>query len=343
MNPYALKEMAWLIWQVIGHRGDVLQAFAENECRFAVIGYTELLTDIPEYRDYGGGFLLYSIRGQGDRTVSEPEELILHYPGSNNSNSATHEFAHAIHLWALPTIDPTFDDRLKSVYDSAITKGLWENTYASSDRREYWAEGSNAWFHPNGHASFYQFGNTRQALKAYDPGLAALLTEIYGDGDWRYTSPAARTHLPHLQGFNPQDSPTFQGFPESEELRRQFLNPSSDGGEHWVDLRPYDPNLLSHLNQSRTASSLSEGIGFLNVTQSRFSVYEVARDGRQGYWTLVNPGDLRVHGGRINDIWLIKDDNGTDLMLFQSQSKLGRAIIGGVPIITPGRIKICRR
>ena len=346
VNPYALKEAAWLIWQIIGHRPDVLEAMAKNRGSFSVIAHTELIMEIPEYRNYGGGFLNCGFRGFGGPPVSASEENLLHYPGGGGWYSVMiHEFGHAIHLFGVNTTDPTFDNRLKSAYGAAIAKGLWAGTYASSDRREYWAEGTQTWFYPQGFSSFSGISNTRQALKTYDPALASLLSEVYGDTQWRYTPPAVRTHLPHLQEFNPQDSPTYQGFPELEELKRQFNDPNSDGGDNWVDLRPYDPSLLPDLSRKRTDSNLSqgfrlsEGIGFLNVTQSRILVYEVDYNDREHYWTIVNPNDLRVHGGRINDIWLIKDDNGTDLMLFQSQSKLGRAIIGGGPLITPGLSK----
>ena len=51
VNPYAVKEAAWLIRQMIGHRPDVLQALAENNVRFAVMAYNELTTQIPEHSD----------------------------------------------------------------------------------------------------------------------------------------------------------------------------------------------------------------------------------------------------------------------------------------------------
>ena len=51
VNPYALKEAAWLIRQMIGHRTDILQAMVEEKARFAVIAHTEIITEIPEYRN----------------------------------------------------------------------------------------------------------------------------------------------------------------------------------------------------------------------------------------------------------------------------------------------------
>ena len=341
VNPYALKEAAWLIWQMIGHRPDVLQALVQNRVRFSVIGYTELKAEIPEYRHYGGGFLANINRGTfGRPAVSSSEENILHYPGGGGSyNVLIHEFAHAIHLSGLNIVDPTFDNRLKNAYDTAMANGLWQGTYASSDRREYWAEATQGWFHPKGGGSFSNYGNTRDALKTYDPGLAALLTEVYGDTQWRYTPPTNRLHLAHIQGFNPQDSPTFQGFPELEELLRQFRDPNSDGGDNWVDLRPYDPSLLPSLIESRTFGPTTT-IGFVNLTQGDILVYGVGDDGTEEFWTRMPPGNFRTgSSSSVTQIRLIKDFNGRNIAVFQSKGKLGRAIIGGVPIITPGLSK----
>ena len=48
----------------------------------------------------------------------------------------------------------------------------------------------------------------------------------------------------------------FKGWPELEEVYRQFRNPDSDGEGRWVDLRPYHPNLLPSLNESRMVGDL---------------------------------------------------------------------------------------
>ena len=39
VNPFAVKEAAWLIRKMIGHRRDVLQALARNGVRFAVMAH----------------------------------------------------------------------------------------------------------------------------------------------------------------------------------------------------------------------------------------------------------------------------------------------------------------
>ena len=347
VNPYALKEAAWLIWQMIGHRPEILHVLVQKRVRFVVIGHTEITTDIPEYSDQGPDFLVYWLRGlgggglSGHIAVSSPEENLLHYPGGGGLyNVMLHEFAHAIHRFGLNTVDPAFDNQLQIAYAAAIEKGLWQGTYASSDRGEYWAEATQAWFYPKGWHSFNNYGNTRQALKEYDPGLAALLAEIYGDSGWRYTPLATRTHLPHLQGFDPQDSPRFQGWPELAELYQQLRNPNSDGGGRWVDLRPYDPSLLPSLSESRTAGPRTT-VAFVNLTRSYVLVYPVGYDGTPELWTQLPPGFVRVTPGTTNEIWLVKDSNGRNLAVFQALEKTGRILIDEAPIlITPGLSKI---
>ncbi len=345
VNPYAIKEAAWLIQQMIGHRPDVLQALVQNRARFSLIIHNEIPTQIPEYSDGRPNFLAYLMRGfggglRGHPTVTLSEEHLLPDPDHPHFyNAAIHGFAHSIHLSGLNTIDPTFDSRLKIAYDAAMEKGLWQGTYAASDRREYWAEGTQGWFHPKGGSSSFN-GNTRQALKAYDPGLAALLAEVYGDDGWQYTLPTARTHLPHLQGFSLQDLPTFQLPPELEELKRQFRDPDSDGGDNWVDLRPYDPSLLPILNESRTVGNLTE-IAFFNLTQANVLLYEVGYDGTESFWFRVAPGVIRSRRAFAHSLWLIKDSNGKNLAVFQAVEKVGRFLIEEVLyLITPGLSKV---
>ncbi len=341
VNPYAVKEAAWLIEKMIGHRPDVLRAMVSNKARFSVVAHTDIITEIPEYRDVETpDFLAFWARGAGGSegaTVSSSEENILAFPGEapQEYNVQIHEFAHGIHILGLNTLDPTFDERLQMTYEAAMKKGLWQGTYASSDKREYWAESTQAWFHHNTPGSFKNLDpirhTTRQALKEYDPELAALLAEVYGDRQWRFTPLETRTHLPHLQGFNPQDSPIFEGWSELEDTYRQLKNPNSDGNGAWANLKLFDPNQLSHLTKS---SVLGDQTTFVcvNLSQTEVLLYRVYPDGTEEYWTRVPPDTLRVSGRvGINAVWLIKDANDRNLALFQTVEKAGRALIGSPP------------
>ena len=341
VNPYALKEAAWLIEKMIGHRPDVLRSMVSNKARFSVIAHTEIIAEIPEYRDHARvDFMVYRSRGWGGSegaTVTSSEESILAYPGEvyQGYSLLLHEFAHGIHLLGLNTLDPTFNERLKITYEGAMKNGLWQGTYAASDEREYWAEGTHAWFYPNGPSSFSSLDPThhssRQALKKYDPELATLLAEVYGDREWRYTPVTTRTHLPHFQGFDPQNSPTFQGWPELKAIYKEFLeDPSSDGNGRWVNLKPYDPSMIPGLNTSTTTDSLTL-MSLLNYTETDLLIYEIDENGMEWLWTRCRIGEIRTANVRMNRLWLIKDINGKNVAVFRPEGEVARAILGTPP------------
>ena len=184
---------------------------------------------------------------------------------------------------------------------------------------------------------------TRDALKAYDPSLALLIAEIFGDDDWRYTPSATRMHLPHLQGFNPQDAFRFDGPPlweiRGRKLEEQLEDPNSDGDGKWVNLKLYDPSLLPSLIESTTRGDGTSFI-FVNLTGNDLSFYFVDADGTKHfhYRTVVETRDVGTYAGAI---WLIKDHNGEDLAVFRAEEKIGRVLVTPTPfLITPGLSKV---
>ena len=330
VNPYAVKEAAYLIKQMIGHRQDILQAMAENEVRFSVMAYNEMTTQIPEHSHLRPKFFNdHRSRGLGGQTTTCGEENLLNYQGDPywTENVLVHEFAHTLHNIGLNTVDPSFDVRLRIMYEAALEAGLWQGTYASTDHHEYWAEGTQSWFNINEeHGPLHNHVNTRSELKNYDPDLAALLIEVYGDRRWRYTPPATRTHLPHLQGFNPEDFPTFEWPPDLIELYYQLENPDSDGGGEWVSLLPHDPSELASLNEPRTIGGDTE-ILLVNFTGIDVLLYHVASDGTETFRARQSQ-DIRSFGTNAGDIWLLKDENGDDLAVFRAEKKTGRILVG---------------
>jgi hypothetical protein len=90
-------------------------------------------------------------------------------------------------------LDIRFDEKLKTLYDGAMTKGHWQGTPAVHSRVEYWAEGVLAYFDATGPGATPTDAEhpitTREALKSYDPDLFALVDETMaykGRVDWRY-------------------------------------------------------------------------------------------------------------------------------------------------------------
>ena len=220
---------------------------------------------------------------------------------------------------------PDFDNRLLKTFESAIAKGLWKGTYASTSAAEYLAEGVQAWF--NAQFKFLDI-NTRTKLKNYDPELAKLIAEVFGDTDWRYTRPAMRTHLPHLQGFNPQNSPTFEWPPELVACNQQLFEPDGDGGDKWVKLSLYDPSQLSRLRSPSNETGETEII-LINNTEAEITYYFIDADGTEIYYGRLAFG-FHIIYALVGEIFLIKDQHDNDLVVFRAEEKTGRAFIGPV-------------
>ena len=336
VNPYAVKEAAYLIRQMIGHRQDILHALAQNNVRFAVMAYNELTTQIPEHSDLLPDYYWdRRARGLGSTparpAVSCGEENLLNYQGDpySTENILVHEFAHAIHQMGLNTVDPSFDDRLQTMFEAAVEKELWKDTYAITNKAEYWAEGTQSWFNTNrANDDQHNHVDTRDKLKAYDPSLASLLSEVFGDMDWRYTQAITRTHLSHLQGFNPEVSPKFEWSPDLADLaalHQQLRDPDSNGDGKWINLKEQDltllPNLKSEDNDIKTA------IIFVNDTESEITYHWVDYEGNEDSHGKIAPDAIVNQHTYIGHVWLTKDVNGNNLAVFRAKGKIGRAFV----------------
>jgi hypothetical protein len=227
VNPYALKEAAFIGDLMLAKRPDVLKAMVLSGARLCIMAHNEFTTDLPEFkrmahepmRDFesfsGKDFWDARARGTGG-SATDPyctcaEENVLGYPGDpyQKENILIHEFAHNIHLRGLNNVDPTFDTRVKKAFDAAMTKGLWKGKYASVNHHEYFAEGVQSWFDDNRENDHdHNHVNTRAELIEYDPDLAGLCREVFADTEFKYTKPATRLHG-HLAGYDPANAPTF--------------------------------------------------------------------------------------------------------------------------------------
>lgn len=336
VSPYAVKETAWQLKQMIGHRSDILKTMAEFQQRFTVIAHDELAAEIPELRPHLVPHFYYNVRQRGGacgracRTIYGSEETAL---SSSRHSVVMHEMAHGIHEVALNRqIDPTFDNRLKTVYNAAMDKGLWQGTSHAINMYEYWAEGVTVWFHSNAFTPV----KTRDALKTYDPDLALLIAEVFGDHDWRYTSIQTRTHLPHLQGFDPQSAPRLKLPPGVLEAYEELRNPAINERSEWINLEPYDPSMLSSLNESRNRDRESDtpvdwtDILIANIVDAEFLIYWVNPDGTEtlGYRFPPKPWLIAHFRRQVGDLLLVKDHTGKNFAVFRAEPKTGRVLIG---------------
>jgi cyclophilin family peptidyl-prolyl cis-trans isomerase len=189
---------------------------ATNRARLVVMAHNEYTTDVPEQANRTPKiFWDRRARGLGGRICSCGEENLLNFPNDpySTENILIHEFGHAIAGVGMRAIDATFNQRLREAYRKAVDEGLWTGTYAGSNPAEYWAEGVQAWFDNNReNDAQHNHVNTRAELKEYDPELARLCAEVFGEVNWRYQKPMQRPRKQrkHLAGFDPSGSPRFK-------------------------------------------------------------------------------------------------------------------------------------
>ena len=227
VHDVALLEAHYIISNMIGHRPDILRAIGKTKVRLAIMAPNEFTTDVPEHSAMRPRFYWdRRARGLGAKPerpcVSCGEENLLCLEGDPYAaeNILVHEFAHVIHHCGLNTVDPTFDDRLAAAFANAEKLGLWKGKYAGTNRAEYWAEGVQSWFNDNRTNDHdHNHVHLRSQLKEYDPQLASLCHEVFGELEWSYLRPDKRTPpAPHFAMFDHQKyTKTFSW----DELRRQ--------------------------------------------------------------------------------------------------------------------------
>jgi hypothetical protein len=246
VNHYALNEAAYLVDLMLAKRPDVREAMIQSGSRMCIMAFNEFTTDLPETarlaqekvraisgisaKDYWDARARGLGGSEDDPYCSCAEENLLGYPGDPYAAECIliHEFAHNIHLRGMVNVDPTFDRRLKAAYDAACAAGLWKGKYASVNHHEYFAEGVQSWFNNNRvNDQDHNHVNTRELLIKYDPGLAALCREVFGDTVIRYTKPATRL-TGHLKGYDPSRAPRFT-WPERLDKARAEISRQARG------------------------------------------------------------------------------------------------------------------
>ncbi len=114
---------------------------------------------------------------------------------------------------------------LEAAYEDAMGKGLWKGKYAGTNRAEYWAEAVQSYFDDNRQPDHdHNHVNTRKELFEYDPALAGLVEEVFGDHPWRYKKPALRDEdgRKHLKGYSGKNAPTFRWSAELVKWYRDY-------------------------------------------------------------------------------------------------------------------------
>ena len=176
--------------QMLSEIPNVKREMIKRRAKVAIIAKTEGAMDIPEhsYMQHDGSGIDWNARSRGFGgtpaipTMSCGEENILCHSTADrypNEDIFIHEFAHSIHELGLNFAYSNFAADLQKAYQSAKSKGLWKNTYAMTDHKEYFAEIVQCWFDTNDENNKeHNAINTRKELKNYDV-LGYQLVEKY--------------------------------------------------------------------------------------------------------------------------------------------------------------------
>ncbi len=217
----AIRAVRAMAGGMLANRPDLAQWLAANRYRITVMARDEALLDLPEFRHWtkpapddprltrcevkhyaerigtktDRQYWDARVRGIGGQVMVAAEENVLGLPLDRYRGETifVHEFAHQI-FDAIRSADAALFAQIESAYAAAKRDGLWRDEYTMTTVDEYWAEGSQFWFDSN---RLQVFDGRRVLnhgdLAAYDPRLARLLGEVYGqthrltrDPFWRH-------------------------------------------------------------------------------------------------------------------------------------------------------------
>lgn len=172
---------------------DVTQVLQQNGLNIIIMADHEKTTELPEFaylkniKHQQEGRNWDDCRGLGPNTYNPnlligENHLLEKDDWSKQLNVFVHELAHAVQDLALIDLDYTFDSKLANLFASSQKAGLWHNTYAGLNFREYWAETVGIYFNchkQNPRPGFDNDINTPEELKAYDPEIYALIDSVF--------------------------------------------------------------------------------------------------------------------------------------------------------------------
>lgn len=195
VSDEALLKACDIISLMLAKRPDVKAHMVKKGCHVMIIGKDEETCDLPEFAHICNcedsiKYWNWRARGFGGAPEDEfssscGEENLLALPQDKyaGENILIHEFAHLIHTVGIVGVEPGFNERLEALRQHAIRKGLWEKTYAVSNKEEYFAECVQSFFNCNRYAEpangVHNWVNRRTKLKTYDPDMYRLLQEYF--------------------------------------------------------------------------------------------------------------------------------------------------------------------
>ena len=194
VSDETLVRVAATLDEMLVQRPEMREAIVASGARIAVLAADEPATSLPEYRyraredpDWTtfDGRAMSTMRGLGPTrwvpvTVIGEELVLCHPDQSYRQDSLVHEVGHLVLNLGVeaPTGTGGFRQQLGLLLGQALQQGLWVNTYSATNADEYWAVAVQAWFDVGGSLNGV---DTREELEAYDPRIARLVQEVFGD------------------------------------------------------------------------------------------------------------------------------------------------------------------
>lgn len=118
----------------------------------------------------------------------------------------------------------TLEDKVLIVF------GGPKECYAAKNKAEYWAEGVQDWFDTNRTMDHdHNHIHTRAQLKEYDPVLAKMCADVFGDTEWRFKSPRERSGEGHLKDYDPAKAPKVAKLKHIEAAAQDYYD------DYWKD------------------------------------------------------------------------------------------------------------
>jgi hypothetical protein len=191
VDPKAVAAVEKYVAQMIGSNKHAQEELKKAKVEIVVIPHDKKMTDLDQFKSLKGtktddGRLWDDVRGSGGMkapdgsfALAAPEENLIAIkdvtdPYGKGYSVGMHEFAHTLHEKGLTAdqskaIDKLYEDRKKA-------DGPWTETYGSSNKHEYFAQATNAFFGKNEAVG----NNGREWLAKNDPEMCKFLDGLYG-------------------------------------------------------------------------------------------------------------------------------------------------------------------
>ncbi|XP_059164176.1 uncharacterized protein LOC131947102 isoform X2 [Physella acuta] len=184
----ALRRACYTLRFLLADHSEVRSAFYRLSGRVAVLGKDEGTTYIPEH-SHLAPWWNFRARGLGATprapvsSGGEENLLCYRYDWYREQDIFLHEASHGVHLLGAAVGIPGWDQRLRALFNQSKARGLWANTYSMTSPEEYFAEGTQSYFNVNSYVprpdGVRGPVDTRDKLRAYDPGLYSLIREVF--------------------------------------------------------------------------------------------------------------------------------------------------------------------